>query len=218
MTAMPFLDPIRRTVLGAAAAAGLITAPALAQAAAERGVFVTQIGDAPRAAITQRNADSLARVVQDGANNQINLEQNGSAPHRAQIAQDGDDNSVLARQDGDGTANLVLAQEGNGNTAILQQREESGMARTAAAVLQQGNGNSIILVQDGSDNDALLNQVGDDNTMSATQLNSGNRLEWNQIGDGLSGAQIVQTGNGNIQITQSNSGAAFAPPPAAPGG
>jgi hypothetical protein len=85
-------------------------------------------------------------------------------------------------------------------------------------VLQQGNGNSIILVQDGSDNDALLNQVGDDNTMTATQLNSGNRLEWNQIGDGLSGAQVVQTGNGNIQITQSNSGAAFAPPPAAPGG
>ena len=218
MTAMPFLDPIRCTVLGAAAAAGLIAAPALAQAAPERGVFVTQIGDAPRAAITQRNADSLARVVQDGANNQIDLEQNGSAPHRAQIAQDGDDNSVLARQDGDGTASLVLAQEGNGNTATLQQREDSGMAQTAAAVLQQGNGNSIILVQDGSDNDALLNQVGDDNTMTATQLNSGNRLEWNQIGDGLSGAQVVQTGNGNIQITQSNSGAAFAPPPAAPGG
>jgi hypothetical protein len=203
---------------GAALLAFMLAVPGFAQTVPERGVFVTQVGDAPRAEITQRNADSLARVAQDGANNQVDLEQDGSAPHRAQIAQDGDDNVALARQDGDGTADLVLAQEGNGNSATLQQREDSGMAQTAAAILQRGNGNSIVLMQDGSDNDALLNQVGDDNTMTATQLNTGNRLEWNQIGDGLSDMQVVQTGNGNIQITQSNSGAAFAAPPAAPGG
>jgi len=181
---------------GAALLAFMLAVPGFAQTVPERGVFVTQVGDAPRAEITQRNADSLARVAQDGANNQVDLEQDGSAPHRAQIAQDGDDNVALARQDGDGTADLVLAQEGNGNSATLQKREDSGMAQTAAAILQRGNGNSIVLMQDGSDNDALLNQVG----------------------DGLSDMQVVQTGNGNIQITQSNSGAAFAPPPAAPGG
>ena len=208
-----------RLAAGLAACALFVTAMAAqAQTTPERGVFVTQIGDAPRAEITQRNADSLARIAQDGTNNALDLEQNGSAPHRAQIAQDGDDNMVIARQDGDGSTNLTLVQEGNANMAMLQQREQSSTAQTAAAILQRGDGNSIILEQDGSDNSATLNQVGDRNTMTATQLNSGNRLEWNQIGNGLSDMLVEQSGNGNILITQSNSGAAFAPPPSSPGG
>lgn len=187
--------------------------PALAQSAPERGVFVTQIGDAPRAAITQRNADSLARVVQDGTNNQLDLTQEGSAPHTAQIAQDGDDNSVNALQDGDGSTDLALAQEGSGNAAIVSQREQSALAETVATIVQRGNGNSIILVQDGSDNQAQLTQEGDNNIMTASQLDSGNRLEWNQLGDGLADLRIEQTGGAAVQITQSNAGVAFAPPP-----
>ena len=131
------------------------------------------VGDAPRAAITQRNADSLAEIVQDGTANQLDLEQEGTAPHRAQIVQDGDNNSVTARQDGDGSTDLALAQEGNGNTVLVSQNEESALAETAATIVQRGNGNSIILAQDGSDNQAQLTQEGDSNVMTASQLDSG---------------------------------------------
>lgn len=203
-----------RIATGLAGCAMLVFAAAgQAQGAPERGVFVTQIGDAPRATIVQRNSDSFAQIVQDGTNNELELEQEGAAPHRAQIAQDGDDNRVTASQDGDGSTDLALAQEGNGNTALVSQNEESALAETAATIVQRGNGNSIILAQDGSDNQAQLTQEGDSNVMTASQLDSGNRLEWNQIGDGLSDLQIVQTGGASMQITQSNAGAAFAPPP-----
>jgi hypothetical protein len=184
-----------------------------AQSTPERGVFVTQVGDSPRANITQRNADSLAQIAQDGTNNQTDLEQEGPAPHRAQIAQEGDDNRVVATQDGEGSTELALAQEGNGNIALVGQREDSALAQTTATVVQRGNGNSIILVQNGTDNQAELTQEGDNNVMTASQTDSGNRLEWNQIGDGLVDLRIEQTGGAAIQITQSNAGAAFAPPP-----
>jgi hypothetical protein len=203
-----------RIAAGLTACAVLAAASAaFAQSTPERGVFVTQIGDGPRANITQRNADSLAQIVQDGANNQLDLAQEGTAPHTAQIAQDGDDNSVTARQDGDGSTDLALTQEGSGNTVLVSQNEQSALAQTAATIIQRGNGNSIILAQHGSDNQAQLTQEGDGNVMSATQLDSGNRLQWNQIGDGLSDLQIVQTGGAALQITQSNAGVAFAPPP-----
>lgn len=183
----------------------------------ERGVFVTQIGDGSRVDVTQQNSDSLARIAQDGNDNQIDLDQTGTAPHRAQIAQNGDANVIDAKQDGDGSAELTLAQDGNGNTAAVLQREVSAAERTRAAILQRGNGNRLILAQDGSDNSAALNQLGDDNTMTAGQEGSGNRLEWTQNGDNLADLQILQTGNGNLQITQSNTGAQFAPPPGSGG-
>ena len=207
---------LRCLLIGGAVLAA-IAAPASAQTAPTRGVFVTQIGDSSRADVTQQNANSLAQIVQDGDGNQIDLDQNGAAAHRAQIAQDGDGNVANADQDGDGAANLALAQEGNANTAILLQRELSALGETSAAVLQRGNGNSIILAQDGSDNSASLDQVGDDNTMTVTQQGSSNRLAWSQTGDGLSDLGIVQTGNGNLQITQSATGAQFAPPPGSGG-
>lgn len=202
-------------LIGGLALTGL--APAFAQSAPERGVFVTQIGDSSRVDATQQNANSLARIVQDGDGNQVTLDQDGTAAHRAQIAQNGDGNTVTAQQGGDGTADLALAQDGDQNTAVLFQNELSATAQTAAAILQRGNGNTIILAQDGSDNSARLDQVGDDNTMTATQLNSSNRLEWSQSGDGLADLGVVQTGNGNLQITQSATGAQFAPPPGSGG-
>jgi Curlin associated repeat. len=108
---------------------------------------------------------------------------------------------------------MLLAQRGNLNIAEISQNEENAGAVTSATILQDGTGNTITLVQDGSDNQALLTQDGDDNLMTATQTGSGNRLEWNQIGDGLSDLGIVQNGGQAIQITQSNIGAQFAPPP-----
>lgn len=212
--------PLRFALLGYCAISGLCLSAA-AQSTPERperGVFVTQIGDSPRVTIVQRNADSLAQVAQDGDRNQTDLKQEGSAPHRAQIAQDGDDNTVDAAQDGDGSTDLAIAQDGSSNTVLVVQREDSAAAQTTATIVQRGNGNSIDLGQDGSDNQAQLTQNGDDNVMTASQLDSGNRLEWNQIGDGLSDLQIVQQGGSTMQVTQSNVGAAFAPPPSPPGG
>lgn len=215
MKGFPLLRPIG-TALGAALlAAG--SGPASAQTAPERGVFVTQIGDGSDATITQQNSDGLARVVQDGNANRVDLAQKGSAPQVARIAQDGDSNRVEAEQDGIGTAQLGLAQEGDDNTALVLQRENDLGTQSLAAILQRGNGNTVVLVQDGSDNQANLTQIGDGNTMTATQLDSGNRLAWTQSGDGLADLRITQTGGANLQVTQSNTGAQFLPPPT-PGG
>ena len=206
-------DLIRCSILAAA----LITAPALAQSAPERGVFVAQIGDGNRSDVSQQNADSFARVVQNGDGNTVELAQDGDAPHRAQIAQDGDGNIVSATQDGDGSTELTLVQDGNGNRASILQRETSIAERTGADVLQRGNGNTMVLTQNGSDNTASLTQQGDDNVMTAAQLDSGNRLAWSQIGDGLTDLRIEQQGGANLEITQSLTGAQFAPPPGSGG-
>ncbi|WP_379923273.1 hypothetical protein [Erythrobacter sp. R86502] len=189
--------------------------PVSAQTAPERGVFVTQIGENAVASVTQTNADSFARIVQEGDGNEVELDQNGAAVQRAQIVQNGDNNNVLAQQEG--SVVLALAQEGNQNIAVTFQNESLANAQTTAAVVQSGNGNSLMLAQDGSNNSAELNQVGDDNTMTATQLGNSNQLEWTQIGNGLSDLGIVQTGNGNLQITQSAAGAQFTLPPGSGG-
>ena len=204
--------------IGLALLLGGLCAPALAQSAPERGVFVTQIGDGSRANIAQQNSESLARVVQDGNDNQVDLVQNGAAPHRALIAQNGDNNVIDASQDGDGSAEMTLLQDGNANLAMVVQSETSASDRSVAAVFQRGNGNSAILSQSGSDNEATLEQLGNANIMSASQQGEGNRLQWSQSGDGLSDLGIVQTGGANMQITQSNTGTAqFAPPPGSGG-
>jgi len=211
MTKTPFSGRIATTL--AAGTMLMTAAAALAQATPDRGVFVTQIGDGPRARIIQRNPDSLAEITQDGADNQLDLAQEGPALHSAQIEQRGDDNRADVQQDGDGSTDLDLVQEGNRNIALIAQTEQSALAQSVAAIIQRGNDNSINLRQNGSDNRAQLIQEGNNNVMSATQLNNGNRLFWTQIGDGLPDLQIVQEGGATLQITQSNAGVAFAPPP-----
>jgi hypothetical protein len=204
--------------LGATLVAGFCAVtPTLAQDLPERGVFVTQIGDSGRITVTQSNSESRARIAQDGDDNVVELDQQGSAPHAAQIAQDGDDNSADVEQDGEGSSDIALAQDGNDNSAQVLQRETAAAGTTAATIVQRGNGNRLILAQDGSDNQAALSQTGDDNLMTATQEGAGNRLAWSQDGTALSDLQIVQTGGGNLQITQSNTGAQFAPPPGSGG-
>lgn len=212
------LDLIRSGAFSVMIAAGLMSGSANAQSTPERGVFITQIGDGSRATITQQNSDSFARVVQDGNANQVDLAQNGNATHRAQIAQNGDDNQVGAQQDGDGSTDLALVQDGNRNSAVVLQREVSAAEQSSASILQRGNGNSVILAQNGSDNQALLEQLGDGNAMNVTQTDNGNRLEWSQNGDNLSNLGIVQSGGANMQITQSNTGVQFTPPPSSGSG
>jgi hypothetical protein len=184
--------------------------------AEERGVFITQVGQTNRAEVRQASGNSYARTAQTGAENAIVLVQGASGRHYASVAQDGDNNTLDGGQDGSGQNVLLLAQQGDGNGAIIRQND-NGSSYTAAAVLQSGNGNEILLVQDGSDNQARLTQDGDDNTMTATQLNSGNRLEWSQTGDGLADLGVVQEGNGSLQITQSITGAQFVPAPGSGG-
>ncbi len=173
------------------------------------GAFIAQIGATNEGSVEQGSTKSYARIVQDGAQNLVELGQGEAGTHSARIAQSGDGNALGAVQDGSGQTALLFAQEGQGNTAAIAQRD-TGESYSAAAVLQSGNANSLIFVQDGSDNQARLTQNGDNNTMTATQLNSGNRLEWTQEGSNLSGAHVEQDGNQTTYIYQSNTGAAFA--------
>lgn len=178
----------------------------------DRGVFVSQIGSGNQADIRQANQTSFARVIQDGNANVTELAQSESGTHHATIAQSGDGNVVLSDQVGSGSSALLLAQEGEANSAVVMQRDDSTEQFSASAILQSGDSNQLILTQDGSDNQARLTQDGNANIMTATQLNSGNRLTWTQLGDGLSDLSITQEGGGALEVTQSNSGAAFAPP------
>jgi hypothetical protein len=181
------------------------------------GVFITQIGTANRATVNQGSNSSHAKVAQSGERNQVVLTQDANGRHNAAIAQDGEGNGLVGQQAGNGQTVLLLAQQGNGNLATVSQTDD-GSSYSAAAIQQRGNGNELLLVQDGSDNQARLTQDGTDNKMTASQLGGGNRLQWNQIGDGLADLQIAQDGGSTIQVTQSNAGAAFAPPPSSPGG
>ena len=85
-------------------------------------------------------------------------------------------------------------------------QRDSGTAYSAAAISQTGDGNSITLIQDGSDNQARLTQDGDGNAMTATQVGANNRLDWTQDGTGLSDLQIEQTGGAGLIVIQSNGG------------
>lgn len=187
---------------------GLQAIPAHAQdsesATDERGVFIEQVGVGNRADVSQAGSNGRAQIVQDGASNVSTLTQ-GAGVHSATIVQSGDENSVLASQDGIGETELLMAQEGSGNFADVSQAD-GGLLYSAAAILQNGNGNSLSLVQNGDDNQARLTQNGDNNAMTAVQLDAGNRLEWTQDGSGLSDLQITQTGGAAMQVTQTNSG------------
>lgn len=169
------------------------------------GVFITQIGATNRANATQTSSTSFTQVVQNGDQNAAEVTQSAPGTHYAKIAQDGDRNDMTASQDGPGQTVLLLGQDGNGNTAAISQTD-NGSLYSAAAILQKGNDNNLILVQDGDDNQARLTQDGDDNLMTATQLDAGNRLEWTQNGSGLSDLEITQTGGAAMQITQTNNG------------
>lgn len=196
---------------------GVVGAIEIPEAEESRGVFISQIGTTNRADVSQDDSGSFARIIQNGADNSAELSQNGAGTHRASAAQEGDGNVLLAEQAGTGDTTLLFAQEGDTNSAILLQRETSALS-SAAAILQSGDNNNLTLIQDGSDNQARLTQDGNANTMTATQLNSGNRLDWKQQGDGLSDLRITQEGGSTMEITQSNTGAAFAPPPNGSGG
>lgn len=212
MASAPF-DPARRAAAIALLLGIGLAAPVQAQSEPSRGVFINQIADDSRVTVTQSNAGSLAQVRQDGIENTVTVMQDGSAPQTARITQDGAGSTLLSNQSGNGSTVLDAAQDGDGNTATLRQRETIAGVVSTARIQQLGNRNRLSLDQDGSDNAADLSQIGDDNAMTAVQQGDGNRLQWAQNGDGLSDLQITQTGSAVMQITQSMTGAQFAPPP-----
>lgn len=183
-----------------------------------QGVFVSQIGSGNTSDVAQEGSRQSAIIAQEGDDNSVSLTQADSGLHSARIAQNGDDNLMVAEQRGAGDIALEVAQSGLGNTVNAFQRNEIKALGSAATILQQGSGNSINLIQDGSDNVANLSQTGESNAMTATQLNDGNRLSWSQNGTGLSDLQVTQNGGQAIEITQSSTGATFAPPAGGPGG
>lgn len=85
-----------------------------------------------------------------------------------------------------------------------------GDVYNAARLTQTGDGNDMVLDQEGSNNRAVLTQKGDSNGMTAVQLGQGNRLDWTQQGNNLSDLQITQTGGGSdggkLSIVQTNVG------------
>ena len=170
-----------------------------------RGAYISQIGEANVATVTQTAPNALAIVDQDGARNEANVTQKGSGLGYVKAGQTGVANSAAVVQDGSGQNVLYLNQNGTANIATSRQNA-SGAVHNGAVMAQVGNGNDMSLTQDGSDNRALLSQEGDGNAMTAVQNGDGNRLIWSQQGINLSNLQITQSGAQAMQITQTGVG------------
>lgn len=169
--------------------------------------FVTQIGDANDASISQSSSHQFARVLQNGDNGTVRVDQQGEGIAYLEVDQAGLLNSFVVRQTAEfGGGNIVMAEQDGENNAILLDQFAAAGNLNGAVLTQQGMGNQMELNQAGSDNRAELVQTGDNNAMTATQNGSANQLRWVQDGNGLSDLQIVQSGNQAISITQSNGG------------
>lgn len=166
-----------------------------------RTAYVSQIGNANEATVSQTAPDARISIRQDGDRNVAAVTQSGEGIAFGDIAQTGADNEAALAQQGSGTNVLYLAQTGTGNRAAAQQSAE-GALLNGAIMNQIGAFNQMSLFQDGSDNRAALTQEGDSNQMTAAQTGVGNRLIWTQQGNNLSNLGITQTGAQAIQITQ----------------
>ena len=172
-----------------------------------RGAFIDQVGDGNIANIRQTAPNAYARVTQQGAANEADINQSGSGSAYALSNQAGASNFTRIQQGGTGQNIVFLNQNGLGNWAWSNQMA-MGAIHNGARLTQTGNNNDMTLVQDGSDNRAVLTQEGSDNGMTATQIGEGNRLIWVQQGNNLSDLQITQLGgaekDGQLMITQTN--------------
>jgi hypothetical protein len=65
---------------------------------------------------------------------------------------------------------------------------------TAAQVHQEGHGNALVLLQNGSEQLAIVQQWGEDNRASVEQQGSNQRVLIQQVGTGNE-AQVIQHGN-----------------------
>jgi hypothetical protein len=164
-----------------------------------RGAFITQIGDANAADISQSRNTQYARIAQTGDRNTATVGQAGNGAHYASVAQDGNDNVAELSQSGSGAQVAYLTQDGQGN--VMSVAQNGGLTTSGVEALQAGDRNAMSLTQNGENNMARLTQNGSDNAMTAVQ-NGNNQLTWIQTGSGLSDLQITQPAGQAILVAQ----------------
>ncbi|GBF58183.1 hypothetical protein PbB2_01855 [Candidatus Phycosocius bacilliformis] len=171
-----------------------------APAAAQSGAYISQIGAANRASISQDGGaiSGLAKVEQDGERNVADIFQTDAA-HQTRVDQTGSLNEVLAIQRGGQSHVGVMTQEGSGNHISLAQI--SAVATQSAAITQLGDGNKVTLSQDGTANSATLTQIGNNNLMSLAQTGGG-VISWKQEGNNLAPIEMVIGGGQILFLTQ----------------
>ncbi|WP_313552270.1 hypothetical protein [Pseudomonas sp.] len=140
---------------------------------------VTQYGDGNTATVEQ-SLNATARLTQNGNNNSVTVDQGGLA-------------SIYF---GSAGASLTTNQWGDDNIMTVSQSATSGSNSIIAT--QDGNGNTMDLVQAGVENSSLdVSQIGDNNYMSLTQRQTINdNFQLTQQGSGLS-VTLERTGQGN---------------------
>lgn len=178
-------------------------------AVTDRGVFISQVGDANQATVIQTVSNGYAKTVQDGISNVLDATQSGTGTAYLEAAQRGTTNFARLQQSGSGQNVLYVDQNGTDNW-LWSSQEAVGALHNGARLTQTGDNNDLMLYQSGSDNLAVLTQEGDNNGMTAAQLGEGNRLTWFQQGSNLTDLQITQVGGaengGQLLITQTNIG------------
>jgi hypothetical protein len=168
----------------------------------DRGAFITQIGNAGRAIISQTANPQYARIDQrSGDGNRAAVSQSGQGAHYALVAQDGSGNQVDLMQSGVGPEVALLQQTGNGNTMLFDQ--QGGSVSSGVAATQLGDNNAMTLAQSGDNNQARLVQDGSGNAMTASQTGGNNQLSWTQVGDNHTDLAISQSGGEALAVTQS---------------
>ena len=121
----------------------------------DRGVFISQIGDANVANVAQTAPNAYARVGQNGDRNDADVAQRDGGTHYVQAAQTGDDNFARVQQSGSGQNVAYVAQTGSGNW-LWSKQDALGAIRNGAQLTQTGDNNDMALYQSGSDNLAAL--------------------------------------------------------------
>lgn len=175
---------------------------AIARPGNDRGAFITQIGNAGLATISQTANTQYARIDQrSGDSNRAQVKQSGEGAHYALIAQDGSGNQLDLAQAGLAPEVALLQQTGNDNTMLFNQ--QGGSVSSGVAASQLGDGNAMTLAQSGDNNQARLVQNGSGNAMTATQTGGNNQLSWTQEGDNHSDLGINQYGGEAVAVTQS---------------
>lgn len=168
----------------------------------DRGAFITQIGNAGSAAISQTSNTQYARIDQRGGDsNRAEVSQSGDGAHYALVAQDGDSNRVGLTQSGLAPEVALLQQTGSGNTMLVDQ--QGGAISSGVAATQLGDSNAMTLTQSGDNNHARLVQNGSGNAMTAAQTGGNNQLSWTQNGDNHTDLGISQYGGEALAVTQS---------------
>jgi hypothetical protein len=176
---------------------------------ADRGVFISQVGDLNEADVVQTAPNAYASINQAGDSNDVDVAQSGTGTAYLEAAQNGDSNFARVTQSGTGQNVAYVTQNGTNNW-VWSNQLALGEVYNGARLSQTGNDNDMVLDQQGSDNLAVLTQEGDNNGMTAVQIGEGNRLAWTQQGDNHTDLQVTQTGGSNtggqLMITQSYPG------------